>query len=219
MKSLEPKYAARAEARAKLDAAAKAVERAKRLEAAAAAKVHDLEQLAAQSEARHVSHLARVIAEGGLTVAGTVQYDGTGELALTQSDLSLKRKALAQLESARAEAQTNLAAAERAVVSAVDQILSDEIAARARAVEDLLNDARRLGTTLKYFAVAAGVHANGIVPGATLSVLDRLEAPLLDGRHVPVDMGKLGDVAAFRHWTARRAAMINGDEASEPQAA
>jgi hypothetical protein len=219
MKSLEPKYAARAEARARLDRAADAVTRAKRLEAAAAAKAHELEQLAAQSEARHVSHMARVIAEGGLTVEGTVQYDGTGDLALTQSDLSLKRKALAHLELAQAEAQTDLTVAERAVVQAVDQLLSDEIVARARHVEDLLNEAHRLGLALKYFATAAGVHSTNIVPASTLSVLDRLEAPLLDARHVPVDMGKLGDVAAFRDWAARRASLISGDEEAAPKAA
>ncbi len=91
-------------------------------------------------------------------------------------------------------------------------MLGDEIVERAAQVDRLLNEARRLGTALKYFAVAAGVHANGIVPAPALRVLDRIHLPLIDALEIPINMEKLGDVAAFRDWAARRAAMIDGDE-------
>ena len=222
MKILEPRYAARSDARAKLDAATAAVERAKRLASTAAEQLKSLEQRAAQAEASDASQMAEMIAKGGLESAhsfANVDDATTQELSAARRDHSVKAKALATLEAARAEAKTDLLVAERAVVEAVDQLLSDEIAARARHVDDLLNEARRLGTALKYFATAAGVHSTNTALGPTLSVLDRLEAPLLDARHVPVDMSKLGDVAAFRDWTERRAAMIAGTASDEPKAA
>jgi hypothetical protein len=222
MKSLEPKYAARSEARAKLDRANDAVTRAKRLDAAAAEQLKSLEYRASQAEAADASQMAEMIAKGGLESAhsfANVDDAATQELSAARRDHSVKAKALATLEAARDDAQTELALAERAVVAAVDQILRDEITERAKKVDDLLNEASRLGLRLKYFAVAASMHSTSVASGSILNVLDRLEAPLLDARHVPVDMAKLGDVAAFSDWTQRRAALIAGDEESEPKAA
>jgi len=217
MNSLDPKYAARTEARARLDYTQEAVARATRLASTAHEHLRDLEKRAEDAEANNATELAKLIAHGEPTteLPAMVNDDLAQALSAARRDHSVKAKALAQLEAIRAEAEADLTAAERAVVKAVDQFLNDEIVARARHVEDLLNEARRLGTALKYFTTAAGVHSTNLVSDHTLSVLDRLEAPLLDARHVPVDMVKLGDVAAFRDWTARREQMIAGGVVSE----
>jgi hypothetical protein len=221
MKDLEPKYAARAQARARLDYATDAVERAKRLEAEAAAHVHDLESRAEEAETHNATELAVLIANGGPTAELPAAVDDGVAHALATAiyDHNLKARALATLKRARDEGQTELAAAERAVVQAVDQILGDEIAERARQVEHHLDEALRLGVSLKYFAVAAGIHATGVIPAPTQRVLDRLEAPPIDLREIPINLEKLGDVAAFREWTARRDWMIAGDAAQEDEAA
>jgi hypothetical protein len=122
--------------------------------------------------------------------------------------LALKRLADRQGEHAYAEMQASVAAA--AVVQAVDQILTDEIAARAKKVDDLLNEAKRLGTALKYFAVAAEVNAARIVQPSTLRVLDRLSLPLVNAMDIPIDLASSGDVTQFRDWAAQREQMIAG---------
>jgi hypothetical protein len=221
MKALEPKYAARTEARARLDYAAEAVERAKRLAATAAAHVQTLDKRSDEADANNATELAVLIARGGPTaeLPAAVDEDLAQALGAARRDHAIKAKALAQLEGIRAEAQAGVAAAERAVVTAVDQILTDEIAARAKNVEDLLNEAHRLGVALKYFAVAAEVNANAVVPASTLRVLDRLNLPLINALETPINLAATGDVAAFRDWAAQREQMIAGTPSEEPRAA
>src|ERR1700677_442929 len=152
MKILEPRYAARASARTKLDAAAKAVERAKRLASTAAEQLKSLEQRAAQAEAADASQMAEMIAKGGLESAhsfANVDDATTQELSAARRDHSVKAKALATLE-----------------------------AARARHVDDLLNEAQRSGVSLKFLAIALQVNG-AIVPASTLRVLNRLDLPLI----------------------------------------
>jgi phage-related tail protein len=219
MKALEPMYAARTQARARLDYTAEAVERAKRLAATAADHLKSLELRADEAEANQATELAVQIARGGPSADLPAAVDEDLALTAARRDHAVKAKALAKLEGIRVEAQTDLAAAERAVMQAVDQVLGDEIAERAGKVEHHLNEAHRLGTSLKYFAAAAGIHATLIVPDSTLRVLDRLSTPLIDSLEIPINMEKLGDVAAFRDWTARREKMITGDAATEATAA
>jgi hypothetical protein len=140
-------------------------------------------------------------------------------LESARKDHALAIKRLTDRQSEQAHADRLARAAEAAMVGAVDQILADEIAERATLVEDHLNQALCLGTALKYFAVAAGVHSTKVISPSTLSVLDRLSQPLIDGHSIPNHMGQLGDIVAFREWTARRAAMIDGDEETAPKAA
>ena len=221
MKALEPKYAARTEARARLAYAAEAVERAKRIESAATATVRDLERRAEEAETNHATELAVLIARGGPTaeLPATVDDDLASALLAARRDHSVKAKALSKLVDIRADAQADLAAAERAVVQAVDQILTDEIAERAHVVDRLLNEAQRLGVALKYFAVSAQVNASAIVPATALRVLDRLNLPLINALETPINLAQAGDVAAFRDWTQRRTEMIAGTMSDEPKAA
>jgi hypothetical protein len=221
MKSLEPLYAARTEARAKLGDATKAVERAKQLEAAAAVIVQTLDKRAEEADATNATELAALIARGGPTAELPAIIDEIQAHAQSAArrDHAIKVKARVTLECARDAAQAHLAAAERDVVVAVDQILTDEITERAKQVERLLNDAHRLGVALKFFAVAAEVNASAVVPASTLRVLDRLNLPLINALETRIDLATTGDVPAFRDWTQRRAEMIAGDEEAAPKAA
>jgi hypothetical protein len=217
-KMLEPKYVARAEARAKLDRAEHVVTCAKRFVGAAADQLKSLEQRAAQAEAADASQMAEMIAKGGLESAQSISGDDDRALTAARRDHSVKAKALATLEAAVTTAQVGLAQAERAVVKAVDQILTDEITARAKKVDDLLNEARRLGVALKYFAVTAQVNG-AVVPASTQQVLNRLDLPLISLMETPINLAKTGDSVVYRDWTARRAEMIAGDLSEEPKAA
>jgi hypothetical protein len=129
--------------------------------------------------------------------------------ALKDHTLALKRLADRQAEHTYAELQVHTAQAQ--VVEAVDQILADELAQRAKRVNYLLNEALSLGTELKYFAIAAGVNSTKIISPSTLSVVDRLSQPLIDGLTTPIHLANIGDVAAFRAWTERRDQMIAAD--------
>jgi hypothetical protein len=135
----------------------------------------------------------------------------------TKKDHALALKRLSDRQAEHAYADMEARTAEAMVVRAVDKILTDEIVERSKRVESLLNEARREGLALKHFAIAAGVHATGIVPPSALRVLDRLNTPLINALEIPINMEKLGDVAAFRDWTARRTELIDG--ATEPKAA
>jgi hypothetical protein len=223
IEALEQLYAARATARARLDYATQAVERAQRIETDALARVDTLTVQVATAESEQATALACQIAQGGPSSELPTPMDEglVSALALAKSDLSIKHRALASLQSAQAEGQTALAVAERAVISAVDEYLAAEIIARAKQVADLLDQATLLGTALKYFAVACGLHSTAAVAPSTLAVLDRLNVPLLNALHVPIHLEKLGDAAEFAAWTARREQMIDGDGdgETEPKAA
>jgi hypothetical protein len=205
-------YADRDDAHAKLHNAAQAVERASRIEAAAAGHVRDLEQCSAHIETIQAGQLAERIAAGPADdTIEMVDGDAAAALAAARSDESIKSKALATLKAAHAQRQSDLAAAERAVVDAVDRILHDEMVERARSIERHLDEARRLGLALKYFAVAAGIHGSGVIPTSVQRAIDRLGAPLINTLDTPIHLEALGDVAAFRDWTARREQMIAGE--------
>ena len=132
-------------------------------------------------------------------------------LASARKDHALAIKRLEDRQGEHAHAEMRAHAAVAAVVRAVDQILTDELEERARQVERHLDEARRLGTTLRHFAIAAGIHSTGIVSDTTQGVLDRLGVPLADSHEMPIDLETLGDVAAFGDWVARRDRMISGD--------
>jgi hypothetical protein len=183
------------------------------LEAAAASAVqHAQKELA--DEAFRVRE-----AERPLEAARDRQaYDAAAiVLESARKDHALAIKRLSDRQGEAAHATMEARTAEAMVVRAVDQALGDELAERAKQIGHHLDEARRLGLALKYFAVAAGVNATGITPASTLRVLDRLGVALIDVREIPINMEKLGDVAAFRDWTARRTAMIEGEP--EPKAA
>jgi hypothetical protein len=138
-------------------------------------------------------------------------YDSTlVALESAKVDHALALKRLEDSQGEHAHASLEARTAEAMVVKAVDKILTDELAESAKQVERHLDEARRLGLSLRHFAIAAGIHTTGIISAATQQVLDRLGEPLIDLREVPIHLEKLGDVAAFREWVARRDRMITG---------
>jgi hypothetical protein len=180
-------------------AAASAVQRAQKEVADEALRVREAERPLEAARDRQAYDAAAIVLES----------------ARKDHALALKRLSDRQGEAAHAtmEART----AEAMVVRAVDQALADELAERAKRIGHHLDEAQRLGLALKHFAVAAGIHATAIVPPATLRVLDRLSVPLIDALEIPINVAQLGDVGAFRDWTARRNQMIDGE--TEPKAA
>lgn len=220
---LEPFYNARAAAHARLNRASDAVTRAKRFAAAAADHLKSLEQRAEQSEAKTASWMANLIATVGLdsVFPPPDQNDEqfASELTAARRDHSVKAKALTTLEAARTAAQTQVAQAESAVATAVGQLLDDESTERANAVSRLLDEAQRLGTELKYFAVAAQVNGDS-VPASTRHVLNRLDLPLINIMTTAINLAQTGEFPAYRVWLERRAEMMAGTiAAEEPKAA
>lgn len=199
MTVLEPTYTKRTEAYAKLREATQTLTQAQSSAGDELERVRDCERRLDAARDRPAFDAARAA------------------LNSAQADHVLAVKRLTDRQGEHAHADMEARAAEAMVVRAVDQILSDEIAERAKQVAHHLDEARRLGSSLQYFAIASGIHATSIVPQSTLRVLERLHLPLIDSLHIPIDLAQLGDTEAFRDWTARRNAMLDGETA--PKAA
>ena len=213
MKPLEPKYNARALARAKLEESTLTLERARRVESGAADRVNALEQRVAQADTDQAAQLADLIAaeliapnESSLINA---QPAVTPELAAARRQHTLATKALQTLTETHARRQTELQAAERAVIDAVDQLFRDEDIESARLVAHHLDEALRLGGALLHLTVANEMHLNGYTPPREVTiVLNRLDVPLVDRRDVAVNLLKHGDSIAADRRTARRNELI-----------
>lgn len=200
----EPLHEARAKvaaARDALSAAAQAAQRAQKEAADELFKVREAERPMEAARDRRAYDAAAVAFESA------------------KKDHALAIKRLTDCKDEQAHAVMQARALEAAVVGAVDQLLTDEIAERSKLVEYHLNEALRLGTALKYFAIAAGVHSTEVISPSTMGVLDRLNLPLINALDMPISVAQLGDTAAFREWTARRSALIDGDGEIAPKAA
>jgi hypothetical protein len=212
MNNLEPHYQARNTTRAKLESARQALDRAQRIEAAATMHVHALEERLAQAEAAQAAQLADAIAAGGPSADFPSAIDDglASALVSARSDLSIKSKALGSLKRAHAKAQADLAAAERTVVAAVDQIFRDEDITSARQVAHHLDETIRLGKALLHLSIAEEVNGRH-PPSEVTEVLARLDLPLIDRHHVAINLMKDGDVLGAAKRSARRAALIAGE--------
>jgi hypothetical protein len=140
------------------------------------------------------------------------------ELASARLNHSIAAKALQSLSAAHAKAEANVAEAERAVVAQVDQIFREEDIEDARKVARHLDAATNLGKSLLMLAIAGEL--NGAQPHDEVTkVLARLDLPLVDRRHVGVNLLRDGDQAAAARRAARRAALIAGEGIEEEAAA
>jgi hypothetical protein len=219
MKALESKYAARAVARARLNYCAEAVERAKRLEATAADHYHVLEQRAAQAEYAQATELAALIASRGPSteLPTAVDEDLAKALATARRDVSFKAQALASLEVARFDAQTELTVADRAVVTAVDALLNEEREEIAAQIERLYGQVARLVGELRE-TTPDPLHTPVNVSISLSPTVERAlsRVPPRDDTQVPVNILRadtslqLGAVAGREPWAARRARLITG---------
>jgi hypothetical protein len=122
-------------------------------------------------------------------------------------DLSIKSKARASLECAHTAAQAAIAAAEAALVKAVDEIFTAEDAELEQQVAYHLDEGLRLGKQLLGRAITNEMNSRGHMFTETLQ---RLDLPLLDRRHLAVNFLREGDQADATRRAARRAAIISG---------
>jgi hypothetical protein len=221
MISLKPKYTARIDAHTRLEAAAQAVERAKRLETTAAERARTLEQHAAQAESDQATQLAMLIASGGpSTELSTVpDEDLAAALATARSDLSIKAKALAVLVAVQEDAQAELTAAECAVENAVDKMLHAESETMASECIEIYERLTQKIAQLRAIVpdeLNTPVHLPpDISPGVTRA-LNLVPPP--DATMIPVNVLQFGTPGNAEAWAARRARMIAG-EATEEDAA
>jgi hypothetical protein len=219
MKTLAQLRAARAEARSKLSAAAEALERGQKFVREANAALKYLETVREGKVSAAATQLADSLAANDSAALRVPPLPPDTSQTTARNDVETATAALKKLAAAHAQCAMDTAVAEGAVVKAVDGILEAEIAERSQHVQRLLDEALRLGTDLKYFELAAGIHISGVDLTSAAEVIARLSRALLDTKDVPINLQKLGDVAAFQTWVARRGSMIAADAVPEHEAA
>jgi hypothetical protein len=211
---LDAAYARRATARANAEQAADTLTRAQRLAAVAADKVTALEQKLEAHETGQAQRLAAAISAGRPTptLPADIADEGlAAELATAKSRSAVTTRALDALRAASAQAQAELAAAEAAVVAAVDSILDAGDIEIARQLSHHLSEAVRIGKQLLFTTIANETHHRKAPPAGVAEALEKLDYPMLDRRTVAINMLRTGDQAAYAQRSARRAEMIAGD--------
>jgi hypothetical protein len=209
--------AARAMAHAKLDEAARVLDRAKRIAATAADHVRTFELKLAQTESDQAAKLADMIAAGPSAERPTVIDESVvTQLAVARFDLQIKTKALKSLEATDAAAQAAVAVSEAGVIAAVDAIFASEDAELEQKVKHHLDQALHLGKQLFARAIDNEMNRHGELFHETLS---RLDGPLLDRRFLAVNFMREGDPAESARRAARRASLISGLTDKEASAA
>jgi hypothetical protein len=212
---LDAAYARRATARTSAEDSAVTLVRAQRVKATADERVQELEQsldVAESEEARRLE--ARIVAGARTVDASPPSLDEAIALELTNARLhaNISGKALASIRAAHAKAQTELAAAERAVITLVDGMLDAEDVDVARQISHHLNEAVRIGKQLLFATMASEMHYRKAPPAEVKAALARLDLPILDRLNIATNLTKTGDTAALALRAARRAALIAGDE-------
>jgi hypothetical protein len=218
MRKLDQLRGQLAEARATIEPAAAILGRAQKL---AAAKAEALRALEAQHEAAvaaQSSRLAEDIAAGEPPDCA-LDSELASALASARHEARIATGAVSALQKAHVERCSAVQSAQAAIVAEVDALLNDEITERALGIARHLDEVVRLGTALKFFCVAAGINSTAGVSAPVQRTLARLDVPLLDMAEIPVNVQKLGDIAAYRDWTDRRSQMIAGTDDHEPESA
>jgi len=224
---LQIAYASRAAAHKALDASTAALERARNLANAAAERLRKAEASTADSEARRAVELADAIVAGGGEVESVWPIDEMvcdEVMRSARQDAKLKAQALAKLESAHDAAKSNLAAAQAAVVNAVDSLLAAEMPWRLAEFERAVDALMPLASMIE---IPSGIDrpVNFVSPLSAIAekVLDALKSPP-DPLNTP--LGALPQLGARNDWIGgrdalaeRRAALIAGEQSPEEQAA
>jgi hypothetical protein len=213
--ALEAAYVKRDEAAPKYEEAAATLARGENLSAAAIDKVTEIKQRLATIEASEAKRLAAAITVGRpMAALPTIAAEGLpAELAEAEYHASVMGRARDSLRSARDQAQAELAAAERAVINAVDAILDEERIGIAIQVQHHLDEAVRVGKALLFEAIAEEMTTRRQPPAQVKATLARLDLPLVDRFNVATNMWRTGDQAGLALRAARRAEMISGQSA------
>lgn len=205
-------------ARAALTETAQAMRRAMKVATDTQSKVATIERQSAAAQLEQARTLEAVIAGGG-SLPKSIDPDTSPALRNAKHYATIASKALALLQDAHAKAQAELAAAERAVIEAVDQIFREEDIESARRVLHHLDAATHLGKALLGITVASELNGHARQPPEVTEALQRLDMPLLDRRHIAINLLKEGDTVAAAPRAARRAALIVGEAVEEATAA
>jgi hypothetical protein len=222
--NLESQYSARAEARTRLALAAEALKRGVTFVENCAAAVKHLEAIHDGAQAEAAAVLANSLTAGGPDLHQPPPPTVSSMLTSSRADLDTAQRALKQLQSAHSTAVSELAAAERGVVAAVDQWLDaerEELAAQIERQHEqlttLIDQLRASTPDALHTPNNVSIKLSPLVERA----LSRL-APQRDDTRVPVNVlqgNALRLVTANREpWAARRRRLIAGEVAEEAAA-
>jgi hypothetical protein len=209
----------RALERAKHEESLATLARAERIKTAAAKRVQELERALETATTEQARRLEAQIAAGGPTdtCAPTLSAEAVAsELASAKLHAGISGKALASIQSAQAQRQAELRTAEAAVIAAVDGILDSEDIEVARQLSHHLSEAARIGKSLLHATMANEMNQRRDLrkapPAPVVEALARLDLPLIDRHNTAVNLWRQGDQGAYAQRTARRAALIAGEE-------
>ena len=208
-------YAPRDKARAKVEESIATLARAQRIKTSADERVQELEKALETATTEQAHRLEAAISAGAPTDdASPPNLDAHAiALDLTSAKLhtSIAVKALESIKSTNAQREAELQAAERAVINAVDQLLDREQIETAMRIQHHIDEVLRLGRPLLGEVIGDGLSTRRHTPEPVKKVLEKLDYPLLDRRHVAVNFVREGDQAALALRAARRAALIAGE--------
>lgn len=210
--ALDTARADKSSAQRQLDADTRSLESARQLETATALKLVNARQATEADEAEQVLRLDASIRNGAALIGMQSSLDEGVKLELARATHANKIATLAVEAAAKRHAQTKAAvkAAEGAVVAAVDAIQNDEDIELARQLAHHLDEAVRIGTSLLSNAIADEANGRRQVPPLVAEALGKLDLPLIDRRHIAINLLK-GDRAVYAQRVARRAALIAGE--------
>jgi hypothetical protein len=229
--ALEAAYATRATARARLVAAAAALDRGRRIERDAQADLKKAQAVELETEAAHASRLHASIVAGAEDLPADMAPpnfsdappNGTwpADKRTTEMRLSIAGRAVEALAGQHAEALAAAQLAERNVAAAVDAVLHADLLAAADEFLELRNRMLEQGDAVRALIPDALTTPGGYVaiPPSAQTVIDFLNV-LRDDLHVPSN--KLRGFPEFgAERERRRAALIAGgnDNATNNSAA
>lgn len=206
---------------ARRERTAEALERGQRLHKDTQARLSELEAASKSAIDRRGRELAKALSIAGptTTLPAAGEEADAAALSTARVQAAIAVSALAMLKDEDAKAQADAIAAEAAVVAVVDAIFRGEDIETARQVAHHLDEGLRLGKALLHMAVADEMDGRKLQPPQVTEVLARLDLPVLDRRHVAINLLKEGDRVAAARRAARRAALIRGDIEEEQSAA
>jgi hypothetical protein len=213
--ALEAAYTGRVLARARLEAAGQALDRAQRVAASAHHKVDECARVASDAEAHQARTLERWLTHGAKDAEPRPCHDVKLAQALlsAQNSAAIAEKALSSLQAAHDERQADMKKAEAEVGSAVYQILSAE--AEAIAAEIQSHEAAAVAGRIKLAALQLqGRVTFSRAVEAALNPVTNMTAPARIGSDL---IGSNGPHRAFvaaaqETWRTRIAELIAGDE-------
>lgn len=182
--------------------------------ASMAATVSHYEAVHLKAQATAAKVLADSLTRGGDPERPTAMLtDEYKIVAASREQLATAGAALASLDDILAASMRVRDTAKRALETFVDAMDLDEEAQDARLVLHHIAEAVRLGTALLARAVNNEMHGRAQSPEAT-EALAKLDLPLIDRRHIAINLMKDGDLEAAAQRSARRAALLAGEIAA-----